>query len=72
MWKSAQHLPGGFRRENLMYSHETEQQYWSWYLIINVFELVINHFIPSLPQNSWYLVTDNVVLLTEGAFEVDN
>ena len=44
MWKSAQHPLVGSGMKNLMYSHETEQPYRSWYLIINVFKLVNQSF----------------------------
>ena len=57
--------------KNLMYSHETEQPYRSWYLIINVFKLV-NQSFHSLITTLWHLVIYNVVLLTASAFEVDN
>ena len=44
MWKSAQHPLVGSDIKKLMYSHETEQPYWSWYLIIYVLKLVNQSF----------------------------
>ena len=44
MWKSAQDPLVGSGVKNLMYSHETEQPYQSWYLILNVFKLVNQSF----------------------------
>ena len=44
MWKSAQHPLVGSGVKKLMCSHETEQQYRSWYLRINVFKLVNKSF----------------------------
>ena len=44
MWRSAQHPLVGSGMKKFMYTHETEQPYRSWYLIINVFKLVNKSF----------------------------
>ena len=67
MWKSAQHPLVDSGVKKLMYSHETEQPYRSWYLIINVYKLVNQSFHSLITTE-----LDNVVLLTASAFEVDN
>ena len=42
--ESVQHPVVGSGMKKLMYSHETEQLYRSWYLMINVFKLVNKSF----------------------------
>ena len=44
MWKKCTAPLVGSGLKKLMYSHETEQPYQSWYLIKNVFKLVNKSF----------------------------